>query len=366
MSEEREGQDDMNDKNRKIVITDEIVADALSQGKTVTDMLAREYEGEIADKIRDNDKLTGLDAFQFAMMDAGVTKNTVINEVYKTGGNEWLFPTWIDRRLREAIPDMNILPYLIGSTETVPGTSVQMAKLEMDDHNTDAVKRKRVAEGSDLPLAILRLGEGSLTLKKRGRAVQASYECYMYQTFDMMGRHLDMIANDVAGQQTGDAIDVLVNGDGNDNAAEVVTISGSNGLTAQELVKFAIAFWKSAKMPLNTIITGDGTFFETLMMTTFNVDEINGMLAGATFNFPQAQLTELNVLYDSRVPLGPSSKEQLIGLNSQFALTKYVAAGSQIREYDKNIRNQTNLGTVSEIANFGKFNDKASMILRAK
>ena len=350
----------------RLLITDEIVTNAKTSGRTVTDILAQTYASDIADMVSKNESLKKLDAFQLAMLDAGVSGRSIINDLYQTDGNEWLFPAYIDRRLRESVAGLNILPYLVGSNQTVAGTSIQGTKLVMDDKNKDAVRKKDVAEATDLPEAVMKLADTAYTLKKRGRAVSASYEAYMYMTIDMFGMHLDRIANDVAGQQAGDAIKVLVDGDGNSNPAPVKTIVGADGLTAEELAILAIEFWITAKLPLDTIVTGDKEFFKTLLLMSFNRDEVNGIIAGATFNFPQAQLTNLNVLYDDRVPVGAGSKAQLIALNKGQALTKYIAAGSQIREYDRNIKNQTHLGTVSEIAGFARFNDDATMILRAK
>lgn len=349
----------------KIVLTDEIVTDSLSKGVSISDALAKSYEGEIADRIKADERLKDLDAFQFAMMDAGIDKHAKIEAFYQTSDSNWLFPAYIDRRLRESIQGMNILPYIAPNISPTSSLSVQGAKLTMDDANKDATKLKRVAEGTDLPLAILKLADFAITLKKRGRAVQATYETLMFQSIDLFGRHLDMIANDVSGQQVGDAITVLVSGDGNSNAAEASTIAGDTGLTAEELAQFAIDFWKAAKVPLDTIVCGDGDFYKKMLLMSFNKNDVNGMLASATFNFPQAMLKDLTVVYDSRVPMA-SGKEQLIGLNRQYALTKWLANGSQIREIDKNIRNQTNLGTISEIAGFEKFNDKASRVLKAK
>lgn len=349
----------------RIIVTDEIITDSLSVGKSVTDVLAAKYEGEIADRIKSDERLKNLDAFQFAMMDAGIGKSSVIAEFYKTTESEWLFPVFIDRRLRESVASMNILPYITESIEPVRHSSAQGSKVLWDEDNKDATRKKRVAEGTDLPLAIIKLSDFAITLKKRGRAVQTTYETIMFQTLNMFGKHLDMIANDLSNQQAGDAIEVLVNGDGNKNAADFVSVTGANGLTNEELVIFAIEFWKKSKLPLTTLIAGDGEFFRKLMLTKFNINEINGMMTGSRFNFPQAQLADLTVLYDERVPQG-GGKEQMIGLNKDHALTKYVAVGSQIREIDKNIRNQTNLGTISEIANFAKSTDAATLILRAK
>lgn len=354
---------------KKIVITDNIVTDSISSGITVSDQLLAVYSGEIQDIIKSDERFAKHDPVDFAMMDAGFTTRNKILDLYQTNDNEWLFPVWVDRRLREGVMAMNIINWLVGGTEMVSATSIQGAKLIMDAANTDAVKTKRVVEGTDLPLAIMKLADVAYTLKKRGRAVQASYETYMFQTLNMFARHLDMIANDVALQQVGDAVEVLVKGDGNGNPADVVSIQGDNGLTPEEIVQFAITFWRKSNMPLDTILCGDGDFYKRLMLTTFDANEINGAIRGATFDFPQAMLRELVVLYDPRVPkagTGQNAKEQLIGLNRRAALTRYVATGSQIREMDTNIRNQTRLGTISEIAGFGKFNDDATMILQAK
>ena len=45
--------------------------------------------------------------------------------------------------------------------------------------------------------------------------------------------------------------------------------------------------------------------------------------------------------------------------NKDYALNKYVETGSQIQEYDANIRNQTKLKTISETAGFAKFDANA-------
>lgn len=349
----------------KIILTDEIVTDALTKGVSVTDMLAKSYEGEIADRVKADDRLKSFDAFQFAMMDAGIDKNAKIASFYQTADSNWLFPVFVDRRLRESVQGMNILPYIAPNVVSTSSLSIQGAKLTMDDANSDASKLKRVAEGTDLPLATIKLSNVAITLKKRGRAVQTTYETLAFQSIDMFARHLDMIANDVSGQQVGDAISVLVSGDGNTNEAKASTIVGDSGLTAEELAQFAIDFWKAAKVPLDTIVCGDGDFYKKMLLMNFNKNNVNGMLASATFNFPQAMLKDLTVVYDPHVPKS-GAKEQLIGLSRKYALTKWLANGSQIRELDKNIRNQTNLGTISEIAGFEKFNDKASRVLKAK
>lgn len=350
----------------KLIITDQMINDIKETGMTVTDAIAHVYASDIAEMIDKQPSLNVMDAFQLAFMDAGFNKSTLVGEIIQTSGNEWLFPAFIDRRLRESVSSVNILQYIIGGTQFVGSNSVRSSKLVFDDKNKDGIEMKRVAEGTDIPLATLSLADNAVSLYKRGRAVETTYEAYRNMSVDMFGKMLDLIANDAAKQQVRDAIITLLDGDGNKNKAQSITITGANGLTAEELIIFAIEFFKRSGLPLTTIITGDGDFYKQLMMTTFNVKEVNGLMAGARFNFPQAQMKELTVLYDPSVPKASTSKEQLIGLNKEFSLTKYIESGSQIREHATVIRNQTKLGTITETAGFSKIIDNAVLALVAK
>lgn len=349
----------------KIVLTDRIVSEALQKGIRITDALAQEYEGIIADKIKDNPKLEKLDAFEMAMLDAGISKKTMIKDFYSDPQNEWLFPAFIDKKLAETIGNNEILNYIVSGQTTVNSLSVQGASVDLinDADNKEAVKFKRVAEGSDLPLAVIKLGERAITLSKFGRAIQATYESLMFQTVDIFTKSIEWIANDAAGQQISKAVDVLINGDGNSNAATVDTIEGDSGLTPAEIITFALNFYEANKTPLRTIIAPKD-MFKSLQQMFVSTTSTNGIIPGSTFNFPQGISQNVTVIFADVPKAG--TKSQLIGIDNNYALTKYVAAGSQIREIDRNIRNQTQIGTISEIAGFAKFVNSATRVLRAK
>lgn len=349
----------------KIVLTDRIVADALQKGIRITDALAQEYEGVIADKIKNNPKLEKLDAFEMAMLDAGISKKTKIQDFYSDPQNEWLFPAFVDKKLGETIGNNVILNYIVSGQTTVNALSVQGASVDLinDADNKDAVKLKRVAEGSDLPLAVIKLSERAITLAKFGRAIQATYESLMFETVDMFTKSIELIATDAAFQQVNKAVDVLINGDGNNNAAPVDTIEGDRGLTSAELINFAFKFYEASKVPLTTIIAPREMYI-ALQQMVIATNSANGIMPGTTLSFPVGISPDLKVI-PADVPKS-GTKSQLIGLNNTYALTKYVAAGSQIREIDRNIRNQTQIGTISEIAGFAKFVNSATRVLRAK
>lgn len=351
----------------KIIITDSIVNDAAAKGITIDDMLGQVYENEIQDKIKQNSAIANLSPLKIAMLDAGISGKNQIKDFSTSGAGEWLLPTFIDTRLRESVAGNSMLSYITESTVGVDGLAVLAATLDFidDEKNKDATKKKRVSEGSDLPIAKLALGETSLRLMKRGRGVEATYEAIQYMRVDMFARAIDAIANDVSDQQTGDAIDVLLNGDGNDNAiATAAETAVANIITVDDLLNAMIVFQKKSKLPISTIIASD-VLFKQLFKMKYNIEDVPGAEARFVLSTPQFSMQNVNLILDDRVTKS-ATKERAIILNKAEALVKYTANGSNIRELDKNIRNQTNLGTISETAAFGKFNKNASMQIISK
>lgn len=345
----------------EIKITDEIISDSFAKGKTVDDIMRIVYKDEISDRIKSDDRYKNMTPLKMAMFDANIGGSSIINEFTTSGASEWLLPAFIDTRLRETTASNSMLGYVSTMTSAVDGLSVIGATLDLinDAKNKDAIKMKRVSEGADLPLAKIGIGETAMRLYKRGRAVEATYEALKYMRVDLFAKTLDSIGDDVADQQMGDAIDVLVKGDGNSNAIETyATTKTKDVITTDDLLNFVIAFQDKARKPITTLLASLDMFKQIYKMT-YSTDLATGAEARFVIKTPQYDTQMVNLIYDSRVPkLGASN--MVIGLNNSDSLVKYVANGSNIRELDRNIRNQTHLGTISEIANFGKFN-KASV-----
>lgn len=345
----------------KIKVTQNIVADAMTKGLSINDMLAMEYEGEIADRIKANEAYKSLRPLEMAMADAGLTKASYVKDFYTDSSNEFLFPAIVDSRIAEITAANPILNYLVSTNQTVDGTSVKGLKLDWTSpENKKALDKRDVSEGADLPIVKVTTGSRAINLYKRGVAVQATYESIMYSRLDLFMRTIEAIAANSANQQTGDAIDVLINGDGNGNAAKTVQTAGT-GLTAADVISFAVDFsGDNNNLPLDTIVTTP-ELAKVLLAMTYSTTEANGYRPGSTFNFPQYDLKNITVIGDARV-----TANYVVGLNKANALTRYIAAGSQINEIASNIRNQTKLSTLSEIVGFGKFIDTASKVLIVK
>lgn len=335
-----------------IIIKDNHISDATSGGLSVSQVLAKAYESEIAERISKDARLAKLDPVEMAMLDAGISKSSRVQDFYRTNGSEWLFPVFVDRTLHEFLGNSDIISQLVSSAPvSIPSNSVQSSYIDLaDSKNKAGIRTKRVAEGADLPLAYITLGEKALTLSKYGVAVQATYEAIQWQSVDLFTRTIGYIANDAAHQQVEAAINVLINGDGNNNAATVDTMASAT-LSVDDLINEAMVFYDNG-LKLTTVVVGK-ELYVALQKMMFNTTNANGILPGATFTFPQGIVNGLTVVYDPSIP-DASGKKQMLCLDNRYSLTKYVAAGSQIRELDRNIRNQTQLGTISEIAGFSK------------
>lgn len=346
-----------------IKVTETIVNEALTKGLKITDVMAKTYEGEIADKIKSNEKLAALNPLELAMLDAGLSRNSTIKSFYTDSSNTLLFPAIVDSRIAELTAANPVLQHICPNINLIEGMSTKGLKIDWTStDNAKALKKRDIAEGADLPEVSITTGNTAISLYKRGVAVRTSYEALMYCKLDMFMRSLAAIAANSANQQTGDAIDVLVNGDGNNNAATVKTAAGAS-FAAADIVSLAVDFSVANNgLPMDTIVCNTTQAKALLNMTVSNTVDL-GYRLGSSFNFPQYDLKNITVVGDSRVPQS-SSKDIIIGLNRENALTKYVAAGSQINEIAANIQNQTKLGTLSEIVGFGKFIDTASMIMK--
>ena len=155
-------------------------------------------------------------------------------------------------------------------------------------------------------------------------------------------------------QQLSDAVKVLMQGDGNDNAAVSYTvgtspISGTRGtLTYDQLVEFWGQF---DPYTMNTILCSTGT-----MTSMLKIPELQNPMTGLNFQGTGklttplgAQLHRTSVVDDGLI----------IGLDNRYAL-ELVRAGDVLVEYDKLIDRQLERAAISTIAGFAKICDGAA------
>lgn len=330
------------------------VIDLYMQGKSLDDAIRAVHEDEIQDLISKNERLKELKPLNLVMRDAGINKYSTVGELmntaYTSGGmesNEWLFPAFVETTIREAIYADDILSYLCNTTIGVDSNIVKSASLDLlSDKNKRSVKKMRIAEGADLPTAKISIGEKAINLWKHGRAIEMTYETVRRMRIDLFTKQMGAIVKDITFQNFDAAVDVLVNGDGNANAAsKIATLDNLAALTGESLASAMIDYWFENHYIANTL-TMNKEKFKKLVGMTFDSSLTPGATARLSFNIPQIGAQTVTILCGDVPQIG--SKDVILMSNKDMSLIRYEENGSNIQENQSFARNQTNLLTVSE------------------
>lgn len=334
------------------------VIEKYKSGMSLNDSIAEVYAGEIQDKIKQNSAFEKMTPLQMVMHDAGINKYSTVGDImdsamYTSGGmdsNDWLFPAWVESTIREATYDQNIINYLVTASQGVDSNVVKSATLNMkSDVNKPNLKKARIAEGADLPLAKIVMGERAITLWKHGRAIEMTYEAVRRMRIDLFTRHMNAIINDMAFQNLDLAVDTLVNGDGNNDTAitKLGTVENPGIIENSELIGFIMDYYAKTHFNADTIVTSMDIAKQIGAMF-FDRNLTSGASQSVRFNMPQFIGNEnVTVLFAENLPkIG--GNEPIILLNRANTLIRYTENGSNIQENQQFARNQTRLLTVSE------------------
>lgn len=320
-----------------------------------------------------------LDAFDIALLSKGIIvkdnmefgiQSSSMMKFFTTDENRNLFPEFIIRQLRQISGMPSIINDLVASTRVINGDSAKQVVLDLSNtpagkKNKQALKKRRIAEGANIPVAELKLGEIGIKIYKYGIGVKATYEVLRRTTIDMFRKQMELVSLQASYDEVGAVIDVIVNGDGNTNPAEVYKATDLNAdakegkLDEITLVKFLV---KQAPFNFDTIVVDEEVYTQicTILMDKNLTNSINPKIG---FDFPQGLLSNLRVIYSEDLEKTTDGKHQIIALAKNYAIEKTVEAGSMINEVSKTIENQTQLAVMTENAGFNKIDSRASAIL---
>ena len=292
--------------------------------------------------------LEGMDAFQRQLkrFDIHVKGggSDMVEKFFHTTDSSVLFPEFVSRVVRQGMEEDNILPAITATTTNFVGMDYRsIASVTSEDDKT----LKLVDEGGELPQTVMKTQENLVKLHKRGRMLVASYEAIRFQRLDLFSVTLRQIGAHIARMHVEDAIGVIMNGDGNNNAAEALTvgtspISGSAGTLSYDAL---LDFWAQFDpYTMNTMLVGGDTMLKLLKLDDQGTGTLTTPL-GAT------------LLRTSAVPAG-----KLIGLDKHYAL-EMVSSGDVLVEYDKLIDRQLERAAITSISGFAKLYQDASKVL---
>ena len=302
--------------------------------------------------------LEGTDAFQRQLKRFGIRAkgagSSPVEKFFATSDSAVLFPEYIARTVRCGMEENDILPSIVATTTVIDAMDYRSIYSAMDDADKEL---KDVAEGAAIPTTEVKTKENLVNLSKRGRMLVASYEAIRFQKLDLFGVMLRQIGAYIQKQQLADAVNVLINGDGNENAAAAYTvgtspISGTNGtLTYDQMVEFWGQF---DPYTMNTILCSTPTMTKML-----KIPELQNPQTGLNFQGTGVFGTPLGAQLHRT---GAVADGMIIGLDKRYALEQ-VKAGDVLVEYDKLIDQQLERAAITSIAGFAKICDGAAAVL---
>ncbi len=324
----------------------------LEKGLYATGNFTKALESLDPDDNYKGTSLEGLDAYQRQLKRFGIkvsgAGSDVVDKFFKTSDSAVLFPEYVSRAVKQGLEQADILPGIVASTTVFNGLDYRSITSMPTNEEKEL---KIVSEGAFIPETNIRTKENLVKLRKRGRSLVASYEAIRYQRLDLFTVTLRQIGAYIARTLLKDAIEVIENGDGNNNPADVVNCASSGTLAYADLVDF----WNSFDpYELNTIIAEPAVMAKLLKM-----EEFRDAAAGLNFHGSGKEITPLGakLLKSSAVNTGT-----LIGIDKRAAL-EMVRTGDIMTEYDKLIDRQLERAVISCTAGFAKIFDGASKVL---
>ena len=302
--------------------------------------------------------LEGTDAFQRQLKRFGIRAkgagSSPVEKFFRTMDSAVLFPEYIARTVRQGMEENDILPDIVATTTVIDSLDYRSIYSTPTDEEKEL---KDVAEGAEIPTTEVNTKEHLVSLTKRGRMLIASYEALRFQKLDLFSVMLRQIGAYIQKQQLSDAVKVILEGDGNDNAAVQYTIgtdpiSGTKGTLGYDQM---VEFWsKFDPYTMNTILCSSGTMTKML-----KVPELQNPLTGLNFQGTGKLTTPLGAQLHRTSAVADGL---IIGLDKRYAL-ELVRAGDVMVEYDKLIDRQLERAAITSISGFGKICDGAMAVL---
>lgn len=266
-------------------------------------------------------ELAGYDAFQrqlkrFDIKVSGQDSDR-LQKFFATSDSAALFPEYVARAVKQGVDGNHILEEICAAQTQIEGMDYRAIA---SDPDWESQKPSVVEEGGFIPETSIRLKESLIRLKKRGRMMVASYEAIKFQRLDLFTVALKQIGSCIGRAQLEDAVDVLINGDGNSNPAEKVKLAQSDKLTYQDLLNLWGSF---GEYQMNVMLAS-----HDMMLKLLQVPELQDPKTGLNFQATGCLSTPLGakLFVSSAVPKGT-----IIGLDRRYAL-EMVQAGAGLDE----------------------------------
>lgn len=335
----------------------DVYRDAMSKGMTLSQYL------ETVDPSQEDDTL---DAFERHLAVHGIRTRSIpakgiyadkVERFYASDqpATQILFPEFLNREMRQARLAQDITSEIVAVRTSI--NSDVYRTTYVDTTATDTYRLKRVAESAEVPAAKLKTSENVVRLYKYGIRMLATYEAVRRMGIDQLRVHLNLVAMQNGIDKGSTALDVAINGDGNNNAATNATAvsldaAATTGVTYKAWINWLMSFYPYQV----TTVAGNAESLLAILTLQFpGVDPLQllaqyaGNNTGMRVELMPGVFAPIRLVLDNSLP-----SKTLVGIDKNFGIEEVTEVGASLMETDKIISQQFNEIVFTEVIGYGK------------
>ena len=282
--------------------------------------------------------LEGLDAYQRQLKRFGIRVSgpgsDPVEKFFQSSSSAALFPEYVARAVGQGMEAADQLKDMVATVTKIDGLDYRTITVEGEE----TAPLKAVAQGAQLPATTIRVNDGLVKLRKRGRTLMTSYEALRFQKLDLLTVALRQIGASMAASQMLDAVDALLNGDGSKPGVTCATGTPNYG-------DFIGLWGKLAPFTLNTVVAGTAAMEKLLQISEFKDAQ-----AGMNFQGTGRLVTPLG----AKLLHVPGMEDKKILAFDKNCALEMVQAGEIQTDYDRLMDRQLDRASISVVTGFAR------------
>ena len=292
--------------------------------------------------------LEGLDAFsrQLKRFDIKVSgeESDCVEKFFKCQESSILFPEYVRRSVELGMKYEDNISQIVAITTNAENMDyrhiITLKEIEND-------KKQNI------------LPENNVKIYKRGKKISSSYEILRFQRLNLFTIFLNNIGNYIAREQFKDAINILMNGDG-DNS-NVITTECRSHISYNDIINLYVSL---KPYNLNTIIAPKEAIKEILSLPKIKVINKENDFQNKNKMIISVNGIELTLLCSNELVYNKSIVlNKIIGLDNRYSL-EMIKLGDIKVDYEKLINKEFDDIYINFSSGFSKIFQDASLILK--
>lgn len=261
-----------------------------------------------------------------------------------------LMPEFMMREIRRGQNMRPELNRLIASTSGVNTSRYTPFHIDTSSADTDLSLRP-IGEAAEVPSILVTDQANTVVIPDYGLTLKVTYKALRHRTMAQFKVLLWYIGYRLASDRVALAVNTIINGDGNDNAADVFTTDISGTLDYEDMVKFFNEFFPYQP---NVMVC-----HKEVIKDILTISEFKDPMIGFKFQ-SSGEIT--SPLGATLVRCDEVPNDNVVGLDNRFALEEVYSQPLTV-EYDKVIDQRLEEAVISESVAYAKIIRDAAIIL---